>query len=146
MPFYRSMLVALVGLAVPAGSLPAQAAGFDCKGRVLTQAQITVCGDQELNQADERVARRIRDMQKRYGLGLYLGMRYWANRNQEARDQCERDRACLIAGYRQQQRVLERLQTCLDSSIRKRSCLRVVISNEETASQGATAGGRPRSQ
>ena len=122
------------------------AAGFDCKGRSLTAAQLTVCSDPELNQADERVARRVRDLQKRYGLGLYLGIRYWANRNQEFRDACERDRLCLVTAYRTQQRMLERLQTCLDSSIRKRSCLRVVINAEETTAQGAPAGGRPRSQ
>jgi len=142
MPMPRSLAasLALSGLAVLAAE-PAGAASFDCRGVSLTAAQVTVCGDQELSSADDRVARRVRDMQKRFGLGLYLGIRYWANRGIEARDACGNDRACLVAGYRAQQRVLERLQTCLDSSIRKRSCLRVVIHSEDTAAQGGAHGG-----
>lgn len=144
----RRLLVACIaapGLAgLPAAS--ARAASFDCRSGSLTAAQITVCGDQELSQADDRVARRVRDVQKRHGLGLYLGIRYWANRSIEYRDACGNDRVCLLAGYRSQQRVLERLQTCLDGSNRKRACLRVVIHNEETAAQGGAPAGRARSQ
>lgn len=123
----------------------ASAAGFDCRAPNLTAAQITICGDPELSQADDRVTRRVRDVRKRHGFGLYLGLRYWSNRNAEARDACDRDRTCLVAAYRAQQRLLERLQMCLDNSIRKRSCLRVVINNEETAAQGGGPAVRLRS-
>lgn len=144
MPMPRLLVASLVvpGLIVLATE-PARAASFDCRGSSLTAAQITICGDQELSLADDRVARRVRDIQKRFGLGLYLGIRYWANRGIEARDACGNERACLVATYRSQQRVLERLQSCLDSSIRKRSCLRVAIHNEETAAQGGAHGGAP---
>jgi uncharacterized protein len=142
MPRLPAASLAVAGLiALAAG--PAQAASFDCRSGSLTAAQITVCGDQELSQADDRVARRVRDVQKRFGLGLYLGIRYWANRGIDAREACGNDRGCLVAAYRSQQRVLERLQTCLDGSVRKRSCLRVVIHNEETAAPGAAQGGAP---
>lgn len=121
------------------------AASFDCRSSSLTLAQTMICGDQELSQADERIARRVRDMQKRNSLGLYLGIRYWANRSAEMLDACGRERPCLVAAYRAQQRLLDRLQACLDSSIRKRSCLRVVIHSDETA-QGGAAAGRTRPQ
>lgn len=144
MPMPRLLAASLVlpGL-IAALCGPARAASFDCRSSTLTAAQITICGDQELSSADDRVARRIRDLQKRSGLGLYLGIRYWANRGIEAREACGTSRACLVVGYRAQQRLLERLQSCLDSSIRKRSCLRVVIHNEETAAQGGAQGGTP---
>jgi uncharacterized protein len=142
MPLSRLLVASLVLPGVLAfGTVRAHAASFDCRGVSLTAAQITVCGDQELSLADDRVARRVRDLQKRHGLGLYLGIRYWANRNIETRDACGNDRACLVTGYRAQQRMLEKLQTCLDGSIRKRSCLRVVIHNEDTAAQGGNQGG-----
>jgi hypothetical protein len=41
---------------------------------------------------------------------------------------------------------LERLQICLDGSIRKRACLRAVIHNDETAAQGGAPAGRARTQ
>lgn len=141
----RSLAAAWIVIFLMMSSTAGHAASFDCRSSSLTIAQTTICGDHELSQADERIARRVRDVQKRHGLGLYLGIRYWANRSAETLDRCGSERACLVAGYRAQQRLLDRLQACLDSSIRKRSCLRVVIHSDETA-QGGAPSGRMRPQ
>ncbi len=130
--------IALAGGLVAASTL-AQAASFDCSGQDLSEAQQLICADQELSRLDDRVARRIQGMQKRYGLGLYLSMRYWHYRNRDLRDACGRDRPCIVATYRAQGRTLDRLQGCLDNSVRKRSCMRVALSADATTPQN-TAG------
>lgn len=118
-------------LAAPA----AHAASFDCSSRRLTAAQVTICADPELSQADDRLARRVRGVQKRLGLGFYLGVRYWQHRSSEERDACASGRACILAAYRTQNRTLDRLIGCLENSIRKRTCLRVTLSGEAATSQ-----------
>lgn len=131
-------IAAVCAVCLPAGT--GRAADRDCNSPLLTPTEATICGDRELSQAQGRVDKRVRDLQRRQGYGLYLGLRYWLNRSSEARDACGIERACLAASYRSQQRVLERLQVCLDNSIRRRSCLRVVIQSEETAT---ARGGAP---
>lgn len=119
----------------------ARAASFDCNASDLSDTRLMICGDAELSRTDDRIARRVRALQKRQGLGLYLSMRYWSFRAGEARDACAQDRVCVLAAYRAQAIALDRLQSCLDSGMRKRSCLRAVLSSEETASKNST--GRP---
>ncbi|MDX2202923.1 MAG: hypothetical protein NW223_09240 [Hyphomicrobiaceae bacterium] len=117
------------------------AAGFNCNARSLSETRQMICGDLELSRVDEQMARRIRTLQRRQGLGLYLSIRYWSFRAGEMRDACRRDRVCVLAAYRAQAIALDRLQGCLDTSIRKRSCPRVVLGNEATISKNNA--GRP---
>jgi uncharacterized protein len=107
----------------------------DCTGPRLTLTQSVICADQELSQADDRLARRVRSIQKRLGFGFYLGVRYWQHRGAEEREACESSRACILSTYRTQNRTLDRLIGCLENSVRKRTCLRVTLSNEAATSQ-----------
>lgn len=112
-----------------------RAASFDCGAPRLTPAQIVICADAELSQVDDRLARRARSIQKRLGLGFYLGVRYWQNRGNDEREACDSSRACILSTYRAQNRTLDRLIGCLENSVRKRTCLRVTLSNEAATSQ-----------
>lgn len=132
----RTMRIGLVTLGAALFWSPlAHAASFDCHARDLSDTRAMICGDLELSRVDERTARRVRGMQKRQGLGLYLSLRYWSARSDELRDTCGRDKACVLAMYRAQGLAIDRLQSCLDTSQRKRTCMRAVLSNEETASK-----------
>ena len=113
----------------------ARSASFDCAAPRLTLAQSVICADQELSQADDRLARRVRAIQKRLGFGFYLGVRYWHNRGNDEREACESSRACILSTYRVRNRTLDRLIGCLESSVRKRTCLRITLSNEAATSQ-----------
>jgi uncharacterized protein len=115
----------------------AHAASFDCNARDLSDTRAMICSDVELSRVDERTARRVRGLQRRQGFGLYLSMRYWTFRFNEQRDTCGRDKACVLAMYRAQGQALDRLQGCLEGSLRKRACLRAVLGNEETASKSS---------
>lgn len=113
----------------------ARAASFDCSAPRLTQAKTVICTDQELSQVDDRLARRVRAVQRRLGFGFYLGVRYWQHRGSDEREACESSRACILSTYRAQNRTLDRLIGCLENSVRKRTCLRVTLSNEAATSQ-----------
>lgn len=115
----------------------AQAAGFDCNARDLSETRLMICGDLELSRVDDQMARRIRALQRRQGLGLYLSIRYWSFRAGDLRDACGRDRICVLSAYRAQGFALDRLQNCLDTNLRKRSCPRAVLGNEETVSKNS---------
>lgn len=122
-------------------SSSAQAASFDCNGRDLSETQLMICGDLELSRVDDQMGRRIRTLQRRQGLGLYLSIRYWSFRAADLRDACGRDRICVLSAYRAQGSALDRLQNCLDTNLRKRSCPRAVLGSEETVSKNSA--GRP---
>ena len=117
------------------GAHEARAASFDCSAARLSATQIVICTDTELSQTDERTDKRIRGLQRRLGFGFYLGIRYWYARSNDQRDACEANRACIVAAYRAQNRTLNRLIECLDSSARKRACLRVTLNTEAAAAK-----------
>lgn len=142
----RTWRLASAAIAVGLATLAAPAAGaasFDCNAREISEARLLICGDIELSRTDDRVARRLRGLEKRQGLGLYLSLRYWNARANDARDECLRDRACILAVYRAQSLALDRLQACLDSGARRRSCLRAALTNEETAAKNSAGRAAP---
>lgn len=142
----RGWRLAAAAIAVGLAALAAQDAGaasFDCNAREISEARLLICGDIELSRTDDRVARRLRGLEKRQGLGLYLSLRYWNARANDARDGCMRDRACILAVYRAQSVALDRLQACLESGARRRSCLRAALTNEETAAKNSAGRGAP---
>ncbi len=142
----RGWRLAAAAIAVGLAALAAQDAGaasFDCNAREISEARLLICGDIELSRTDDRVARRLRGLEKRQGLGLYLSLRYWNARANDARDGCMRDRACILAVYRAQSVALDRLQACLESGARRRSCLRAALTNEETAAKNSAGRSAP---
>ena len=115
---------------------PALAASFDCTAPGLTAAEMLICADTQLSQADEAIARRVNGLGQRIGLGSYLSLRYWQYRMAEERIDCGSDRACISNSYRNQVRTIERLNQCLEKNARRRLCLRTTLSGESVSVQG----------
>jgi uncharacterized protein len=130
---HAGWLAALVGLALVGEPKAGMAASFDCGGRFLTPARITICRDAQLSRTDEQVARRVSTLARRLGYGQYLGLRHWHSGWAEQRDGCQADRPCLVATYRAQSRFLDRLQQCLDNGLQRRGCLRNTLNVDREA-------------
>jgi uncharacterized protein len=109
----------------------AAAASFDCRSRWLTRTQITICDDVHLSRMDDRLARRLGAVARRLNLGQYLGLRHWHAASARQRNQCMSDRTCIVTSYRAQERLLDRLQYCVDTSLSRRSCLRDLVTGGE---------------
>lgn len=107
------------------------AASFDCRSRWLSRTQITICDDVQLSRMDDRLARRLGGLARRLSLGQYLGLRHWHAGSARQRNQCRSDRACIVTSYRIQERFLDRLQSCLEFSMARRTCLRELVSGGE---------------
>jgi uncharacterized protein len=121
----------LVALALVCAPAVAPAASFDCNAPRLRQAERAICADAQLSRLDDQLARRLADFTRRLTFGQYLGLRYWHARWQDARIGCENGRPCLAATYRSQARLLDRLEQCLDSSVRRRTCLQTTFDERE---------------
>jgi len=118
--------------------VPAAAASFNCKARALSASEQTICRDPQLSRADEQTIRRVDGFARRLNFGQYLGLRHWHSEQLRERDRCGVDITCLGTSYRTQMRFLDRLQQCLDSSQRRRACLRATIGNDrDTGSEDA---------
>jgi uncharacterized protein len=132
-----ALIAALAGTLVAAAACcdRALAASFDCERRGLSLAELAICRDAQLSRTDDQMANRLAGFARRISLGQYLGLRYWHARWAETRMACGDDRLCLVASYRAQARVLDRLQQCLDSSTQRRACLRATLSGEREARQ-----------
>jgi uncharacterized protein len=111
-----------------AGTGPA--ASLDCKGHGLTRTELLICEDVQLLRTDDQLSRRADGLGRRLNYGQYLGLRHWLSSSVRQRDLCGVDRACIGAHYRSQQRVLDRLQQCLDARIARRACLRNALGGE----------------
>jgi uncharacterized protein len=121
-------LAALAFLAAPGD---ASAASFDCRAPRLQTAEKAICADAHLSRADERLARRLVGFTRRLTFGQYLGLRFWHARWKESRTGCGDDRLCLVAAYRTQNRLLDGLDVCLDTSVRRRACLQAALGERE---------------
>src|SRR5262245_1944182 len=119
-------LLVLAALWTPA----ATAASFDCSSRWLSRAEMTICDDPQLSRADDQLARRLRGFARRLNFGQYLGLRYWHAAARRQRSLCRTDRACILDTYRAQARFLDRLQSCVDTSLSRRGCLRELLGGE----------------
>jgi uncharacterized protein len=125
-------LLGLLALGPAAFCAPASmAASFDCRSRWLSRTQITICDDVQLSRMDDRLARRLGGLARRLSLGQYLGLRHWHAGSARQRNQCRSDRACIVTSYRIQERFLDRLQSCLEFSMARRTCLRELVSGGE---------------
>jgi uncharacterized protein len=116
-------LLGLMAFCMPA----AMAASFDCNSRWLTRTEITICDDVHLSRMDDRLARRLSAVARRLNFGQYLGLRHWHAGAARRRSQCGTDRACIIASFRVQERFLDQLQSCIDTSLSRRTCLRELV-------------------
>jgi uncharacterized protein len=121
-------LAALAFLAAPD---TASAASFDCRARRLEAAEKAICADAQLSRTDEQLARRLTSFTRRLTFGQYLGLRFWHARWKESRTGCGDDRACLVAAFRTQNRLLDGLDVCLDTSVRRRACLQATLGERE---------------
>jgi uncharacterized protein len=110
---------------------PASAASFDCKVRGLSPAEALICEDPQLSRTDEQVARRADAVARRMNYGQYLGLRHWQAASARQRNLCGPDRTCIGAHYRAQQRLLDRVQQCLDTRFARRSCLRNALGGDQ---------------
>jgi uncharacterized protein len=124
-------LVGLAAFAVIGAPADASAASFDCRARRLELAEKAVCSDAQLSRVDEQLARRLSGFARRVTFGQYLGLRFWNARWKEARTGCEDDRPCLAATYRAQSRLLDGLDLCLETSVRRRTCLQATLGERE---------------
>ena len=105
----------------------AEAASFPCNTPGLGAVELTICQTPQLSRLDEETARKVRALLPRLSYGQYLGLRYWESRNEEAREQCGPDRACLAAQYRAQNRLLDSLRQCLARGTARRTCWRTIM-------------------
>jgi len=117
-------LAALALVGVPGA---ASAAGFNCRSPWLQPAEKAICADARLSRIDEKLARRLLAFTRRLTFGQYLGLRYWHERWRDKRIACNDERRCLVATYRAQNRLLDRFDLCLDTSARRRTCLRATL-------------------
>jgi uncharacterized protein len=129
-------------LALVAATGPARA--VDCGSRWLGETQLAICKDAALSRNDEYVVRRVSSLSRRLSYGQYLGLRYWHALWGEERGRCNLDRGCLTATYRVQQRFLDRLQQCLDTSQLRRTCFRSTLNVDREAQRRSSAGFRVR--
>jgi uncharacterized protein len=132
MPRATRTRLALLGLAALCAP-PTGAASFDCSSRWLTLTERTICDDQQLSQMDDRLARRLGGFARRLNFGQYLGLRHWHASAARQRNLCRADRACIAGRYRAQARFLDRLQSCVESSLVQRACLREVLSADRAS-------------
>jgi uncharacterized protein len=121
----------LAALALFCAPGPASAASFDCRAPRLQPAEKAICSDAQLSRADEQLARRLAGFTRRLTFGQYLGLRFWQARWKETRDGCSDNRPCLAAAYRAQNRLLDGLDVCLDTSVRRRACLQATLGQRE---------------
>lgn len=131
-PTMRKTLAAGLGLA-SALVWPAEDAGaasFECDGRRRSLTETTICRDAQLSRTDAQLARRLGALSRQLSFGQYLGLRHWHGAWVQDRNRCGADRVCLAAAYRTQTRFLDRLQQCLDTSPRRRTCLRTTLSGD----------------
>jgi uncharacterized protein len=124
-------LAGLVALGLAAAPLAASAGSFDCSARRLEAAERAICVDSHLFRTDEHLLRRLSGFTHRLTFGQYLGLRYWHARWSDERIGCQDDRSCIAATYRTQNRLLDGLELCLDSSARRRSCLQATLGERE---------------
>jgi uncharacterized protein len=122
-------MLGAVGLALLAVPLAA-ARGVDCSSRWLNRAELLVCDDPQLSRMEEVLARRLDGFAARVNFGQYLGLRHWHAMWARQRGECEADRECVLATYRAQSRLLDRLQRCVASRVAQRSCLRDLVTGE----------------
>ena len=108
----------------------AWSAGFNCNARGLSRAQDAICAIPQLSRTDEQVARKADSVARRMNYGQYLGLRHWQAASATQRDLCGADRQCLTAHYRALERLLDRVQECLDTRFTKRSCLRNALGGD----------------
>jgi uncharacterized protein len=121
----------LVPLLAPLASNRVEAA-VDCRQRASGAAERAICMDLELAGLDHALVRRMAGLERRLSLGQYLGLRYWDRAWSQRRTECGADRACLMDDYRHQMREVTRLQLCLDSGIRRSTCVRRIIFAPDT--------------
>jgi uncharacterized protein len=124
----RIRLALLVLVALSAS--PAGAASFDCSSRWLDPTERAICGDAQLSQMDDRLARRLGGFARRLNFGQYLGLRHWHATAARQRNLCRTDRACIVASYRAQARFLDGLQFCVEAGLSRRNCLRESLSGD----------------
>ena len=110
---------------------PVIAASFDCRVRGLSPAEVMICEDQQLSRTDEFIARRADVVARRMNYGQYLGLRHWQAASARQRNLCGPNRACITAHYRAQQRLLDRIQQCLDTRFARRACLRNALGGDQ---------------
>lgn len=131
--------LAMVGMGAALGAalvwvLPASAQGADCYSRRRTPTLAAICNDTQLSRSDQQVVRRVATLSRQMTFGQYLGLRYWRDASDEDRgSRCGADRTCIAASYRAQMRFLDRLQFCLDTSPRRRACLRDTLNLDREA-------------
>jgi uncharacterized protein len=106
------------------------AAALDCRERGLSRTELLICEDVQLQRTDQQLSRRADALGRRLSYGQYLGLRHWIAASARQRDLCGVDRTCVGANYRSQNRVLDRLQQCLDARIARRACLRNALGGE----------------
>ena len=131
MPTKNSLVFVVLGGLLLGGPSTASAASFDCRVRGLGPAEAAICEDPQLSRTDEQIAKRTDAVARRMNYGQYLGLRHWQASSARQRNLCGPDRACISAHYRAQQRLLDRLQQCLDTRIARRSCLRNSLSGDQ---------------
>jgi uncharacterized protein len=132
----RRALNALLGLLAACAWPGADAAGLDCNARPRSAAADVICSAPQLARAEEEINRRLDNLsRRRMRLGQYLGLRHWHANWQTVRASCGADQACLAASYRAQLRFLDRLQQCLETAARPRTCLRTTLEGERAAAE-----------
>jgi uncharacterized protein len=124
-------LLGLTALALAGAPANLSAASFDCRARRLGPAERTICADAQLSRVDEQLARRLSGYARRVTFGQYLGLRLWNARWKEARTGCQDDRPCLVTTFRAQSRLLDGLDLCLETSVRRRTCLQTTLGDRE---------------
>jgi uncharacterized protein len=122
-------MLGMVGLALLAVPF-AEAGRLDCGSRWLNRAELLVCDDPQLSRMEEVLARRLDGFAQRLNFGQYLGLRHWHAMWARQRGECEADRECILATYRAQSRLLDRLQRCVGARVAQRSCLRELVAGE----------------
>jgi len=128
---FTAGMAGLAALGLAAVPHAAMAGSVDCIARRLEPAERAICADTHLFRSDEHLSRRLSSFTRRLTFGQYLGLRYWHAGWKDERIGCLDDRSCIAATYRRQNRLLDGLQLCLDSSTRRRSCLQATLTERE---------------
>jgi uncharacterized protein len=126
-----SVVTGMCGGLLIGGISTALAASFDCRIRGLSPAEAMICEDAQLSRTDDQIAKRADTVARRMNYGQYLGLRHWQAASARQRNLCGPDRACISAHYRAQQRLLDRVQQCLDTRFARRSCLRNSLGGDQ---------------
>ena len=124
-------MIALIWL-LSGAPAAAQAAAVDCRASRMTAAEIAICADANLVRLDDQLSRRLLRASRQLAFGPYVGLRVWQSDWRQQRAECSADRACLATAYNEANRVLDRLQRCLGTSLRGRRCLPVSVDAERS--------------